>query len=134
MPHQGAMCLLDSVEAWSSDGIVCRALSHLAPDNPLRHSGVLGGVSGVEYGLQAAALHGALCAGRPSPPGYLAGLRDVKIDIIRLDDPALGTLRVAAAVELSVPTGVIYHFDIASQSGRSLIRGRTIIVMPADEA
>ncbi|HUN39907.1 MAG TPA: hypothetical protein VMU81_06430 [Acetobacteraceae bacterium] len=60
IPHQGTMCLLDRVLGWSAAEISCIAISHLAPDNPLRRDGQLGAICGIEYGLQAAALHGAL--------------------------------------------------------------------------
>jgi len=63
IPHQGTMCLLDRVLDWSAGEIVCAASSHLAPDNPLRRDGRLGAICGIEYGLQAAALHGALVRG-----------------------------------------------------------------------
>ena len=63
IPHQGMMCLLDRVAAWSAADITCGASSHLSPDNPLRRDGRLGAICGIEYGLQAAALHGASCAG-----------------------------------------------------------------------
>jgi predicted hotdog family 3-hydroxylacyl-ACP dehydratase len=70
VPHQGAMCLLDRVLRWSAEDIVCGASSHLLPDNPLRRDGRLGAICGIEYGLQAAALHGALVAhGFPLPLG-----------------------------------------------------------------
>ena len=36
IPHRGAMCLLDRVENWDKDHIVCRTTSHRRPDNPLR--------------------------------------------------------------------------------------------------
>ena len=60
IPHQGTMCLLDSVLACSAEGITCAACSHLSPDNPLRRDDRLGAVCGIEYGLQAAALHAEL--------------------------------------------------------------------------
>ena len=63
IPHTGAMVLLDRVEAWDTDGILCRARSHLDDDNPLRRDGRLAACCGLEYALQAAALHGALIAG-----------------------------------------------------------------------
>ncbi len=69
------MCLLASVADWSEDAISCRATSHLDPANPLRSRGRLPAVAGIEYALQAAAVHGALRGGAPQPPGYLAALR-----------------------------------------------------------
>ena len=74
IPHKGTMCLLDEAVGWSDAKITCRARSHLSPDNPLRRNGGLAGLCGIEYGLQAAALHGAIVAGGPQPAGYLAAL------------------------------------------------------------
>lgn len=73
IPHQGTMCLLDRVLAWSAGEITCAASSHLAADNPLRRDGRLGAICGIEYGLQAAALHGALVQGGVAPAVVAAG-------------------------------------------------------------
>jgi predicted hotdog family 3-hydroxylacyl-ACP dehydratase len=100
IPHQGTMCLLDEVTAWSDATITCRTRSHLSPDNPLRRNGSLHVLCGIEYGLQAAALHGALLAGRAQSAGYLAALRSVEFLAERLDDPSLGALEVSARLEL----------------------------------
>lgn len=131
IPHQGSMCLLDEIVAWDAQNILCRSRTHLDPDNPLRRAGVLGMVCGIEYGLQAAALHGALRDGAPHPPGYLAALRDVTIEAGRLDEPPLGTLEVAASLVLNEPSGLIYGLRLASEAGVTLVEGRaTIMLMP----
>ncbi|EHP44730.1 3-hydroxylacyl-(acyl carrier protein) dehydratase-like protein [Cupriavidus basilensis OR16] len=44
IPHQGTMCLLDSVLDWSPEFIRCEATSHSHPDNPLRAHGRLAAV------------------------------------------------------------------------------------------
>ncbi len=139
--HQGAMCLLDHVEAWDMSKIRCRASSHLDPGNPLRRNGRLSGVCGIEYGLQAAAAHGALlaiaaCSARltgivAEPAGYLASLRGTEIRIDRLDDPSLGELRITAALALRDVGGCVYEFSLASQAGRVLVCGRAVIVLPS---
>ncbi len=123
------MCLLDEVVAWNARTILCRSRTHLDPENPLRRAGVLGMVCGIEYGLQAAALHGALRGGANQPPGYLAGLRDVTIESGRLDDAALGTLEVAAMLELNERSGFIYDFRVASEPGDTLVEGRATIML-----
>jgi predicted hotdog family 3-hydroxylacyl-ACP dehydratase len=64
----------------------------------------------------------------------LAGLRDVEIFAGRLDDPALGSLRITATAEMRAPTGAIYSFDVATESGTSMIRGRAIIATPEEAA
>lgn len=132
IPHQGTMCLLDRAETWDERQILCRAVSHLAPDNPLRHGGRLGPLAGIEYGLQAACLHGALAAGgEPQPAGFLAGLRDVRLHADRLDDPRLGILAVRATLRLAQPAGMIYGLILESAEGRVLVEGRATIVLRA---
>jgi predicted hotdog family 3-hydroxylacyl-ACP dehydratase len=132
IPHQDAMCLLDEVVSWTDTTITCRSQSHLAPTNPLRRDGELHAVGGIEYGLQAAALHGALVANRPQPAGYLAALRSVEIMVQRLDDANLGTLLVTAELELRQPSGLIYGFALHSAAGASLVSGRATILLPTD--
>ena len=53
IPHQGSMCLLGHVLSWSEQRIVCDALSHTDPSNPLRAADRLGAAIGVEYAAQA---------------------------------------------------------------------------------
>ncbi len=126
IPHQGSMCLLDEALSWDERGIRCRSRSHLDPANPLRRAGRLGTVCGIEYGLQAAALHGALRDG--AGQGYLAGLRDVVIAADRLDDPAFGSLAVSARLALRDAAGLIYDFLIESERGERLLAGRGTIM------
>lgn len=130
IPHQGAMCLLDHVVAWSARHIVCRADSHLDPANPLRRRGRLNMVSGVEYGLQATALHGALSSGAPQPPGRLAALRNVVIHRPRLDDPAIGQLGVEARMQQSDAAALLYSFRLLAEGGEVLVEGRATIALP----
>jgi predicted hotdog family 3-hydroxylacyl-ACP dehydratase len=130
IPHQGAMCLLDTVTRWDTEVIECLATSHLDPANPLRRDGSLGGIAGVEYGLQAMALHGALRGGGVAqPPGYLARLAEVELRVARLDDPSIGTLVVRARLELAQASGTIYRFEIQSADGRDLLSGRATIAL-----
>src|SRR4051812_26043908 len=90
IPHQGSMCLLDSVQSWHADKIVCRASSHRLSDNPLRAFGQLGAACAIEYAAQAMAAHGALTASAASAPkaGYLVSARSVQLLVARLDDIA----------------------------------------------
>lgn len=134
IPHQGAMCLLESVVRWDADGILCRARSHLAADNPLRRDGRLGAACGIEYGLQAAALHGALKGGGKQPPGWFAALREAELLTDRLDVPEIGTLDVAATLEAGGAGGMIYRFALHAADGRPLVRGRATVALPATVA
>lgn len=131
IPHGGVMVLLDRVEAWDANAILCRARSHLDPANPLRRDGRLAACCGLEYALQAGALHGALTAGGVAQrAGYAAGLRAVALHVDRLDDPAFGDLRVAARLERQEVTGIIYVLDVQADDGRPLLSGRATIVLP----
>jgi predicted hotdog family 3-hydroxylacyl-ACP dehydratase len=140
VPHQGAMCLLESVLRWDAAGIVCRAVSHLDPANPLRAAGRLGVVCGIEYGLQAAAAHGALRGealrggalrgGGPAAPGWFAALREAELLTDRLDRPEFGALEVSATLEAGGAGGMIYRFALHAADGRPLLRGRATIALP----
>jgi predicted hotdog family 3-hydroxylacyl-ACP dehydratase len=134
VPHAGAMCLLDRVLAWSAGDILCGARSHLDPGNPLRCAGRLAALCGLEYALQAAALHGALRDGRPQPAGYVASLRAVALHADQLDDPTYGELRVAATLEQRESGGLLYALGVAAESGASLVEGRATIALPRPSA
>ncbi len=105
------------------------------PQNPLRRAGRLAAVCGLEYGLQAAALHGALAAGgRPQPAGYVAALRDVALHVARLDDPAHGELRVTAVLEQAESAGLLYALRIDAEHGAPLAAARAVIALPRGPA
>ena len=131
IPHQGAMCLLETMSDWTAGSITCHASSHLSGDNPLRRDGRLSTICGCEYGFQAIALHGALTAGGvPQPPGYLVGLRVAFLGPDYLDDPAFGALQVKAEREAAERTGLIYGFRVLSSAGTLLLQGRATIKLP----
>ncbi len=132
------MCLLDAALRWDAREILCRARSHLDPGNPLRAGGRLGAAAGIEYGLQAAALHGALRAladgAAPPPPGWFAALRETELRVPRLDVASFGALDVRAWLERAEAGGLIYRFALRASGGASggalLVRGRAVIVLP----
>lgn len=127
VPHHGAMCLLDRVEACDANAIACLATSHRDPGNPLRRDGLLPAVCGLEYALQAMALHGALTAGAAQGVGFLASLADVTLAVDRLDTVA-GALRVTATALSRESRGFIYGFAVEGE-GRSLLTGRGTVVL-----
>lgn len=131
IPHAGTMCLLDGVLSWDRSRIRCIARSHRAADNPLRHTGRLAALCGVEYASQAMAVHGGLSAdgGRPAA-GYLASLRDLSCQVARLDDIA-EDLVIDAENLTGAGSRVIYAFSIMA-GGRELLSGRAAVVIDAD--
>ena len=123
------MCLLDEVESWSDDEIRCVAISHRSDTHPLRRDGVLGALHLIEYAAQCAALHGALMGnGRTSAPGLLASVRDVQLQVQRLDDLD-APLRLRASRLLAGPDGFIYAFE-ATAADRLLATGRFSVILP----
>lgn len=129
VPHGGDMMLLDAATHWDATGITCRSTRHLDPGNPLRHAGALPPAAGIEFGLQAAALHGALTGGGPQGAGFLALLRDTVFGCDRLDDPAWGTLLIEATLDRRETAGLVYRFSLRSEGGRLLLSGRAVIAL-----
>ena len=95
----------------------------------LKEQTALPAVCGLEFALQAAAMHGALRDGR-APRGYVAVLRDVAWNVERLDDPALGELRAGARLVGEESGGVIYDLELTAETGATLLRGRAVIAWP----
>ena len=127
IPHAGAMCLLRAVLRWDADHVVCDAISHQSPTNPLRRAGRLSALCGAEYAMQAAALHGALLDGAKPPAGRVASLRDVVLHADWLDGPDM--LIVTARLLHREVGGLLYRFNIAAE-GKTLMEGRGAVSIP----
>jgi predicted hotdog family 3-hydroxylacyl-ACP dehydratase len=154
IPHHGRMCLLDEVIEWDAEHIRCRSGTHRLPDHPLRSQGRLGIACGIEYAAQAMAAHGALAGvtfagaaaaagalggvslvdsarkenARPSA-GLLAGLRDLRLQVLRLDDIETDLFCDAALVAGDRGTA-LYEFALRSET-RRLLSGRATVVFDA---
>ncbi|MBC9205527.1 hydroxymyristoyl-ACP dehydratase [Roseomonas aerophila] len=131
VPHAGSMCLLDHTLAWNADSITCGAVSHRDVANPLRRGGVLPAVCGVEYALQAMALHGALTAqDGPQAAGYLASLRNLDLGAERLDDVTADLLVEATALAREARS-FVYAFRVTAD-GAALLSGQAAIILPPE--
>jgi predicted hotdog family 3-hydroxylacyl-ACP dehydratase len=133
IPHQGAMCLLDEVVDWDAERLHARSASHQRSDNPLRADGVLHAVNLCEYGAQAMAVHGALCArasGGAARPGYLVALREVRLKVQRIDDLP-GRLQVHVECLLALDDSLQYAFRIEHR-GSVLASGRAAVLQRAE--
>jgi len=116
IPHAGAMCLLDSVESWDEHAILCLSHSHRDPHNPLIKNGRLSSIHAVEYGAQAMAVHGCLLArarGEQLKPGYLAALKEVKLQTAYLHD-LTGPLAIKAEQLIAGGGNLMYTFEVSS--------------------
>ena len=81
LPHQGRMSLLRKIVSWDATTLHALADGHRETDHPLRRGGELPIAAGIEYGAQAAAAHGALNAGTPSPAVLVASVRGVSLPV-----------------------------------------------------
>lgn len=141
IPHQGLMCLLDRVERWDEQEIVCIALSHVHADNPLRNceplrnsgslrnGGNLGIATAIEYAAQATAVHSALLIGDDGKlsAGFLASARNVQWQRSRIDD--IGNELTVRATRLSGnDLTVLYAFAISAGT-QTIVNGRLSIFL-----
>ena len=128
IPHKHGMCLLDEVVNWDLTQTQCRTSTHRSPDNPLRSNGRLGSACAIEYAAQTMAVHGALVAsasGGTAPPGFLASVRGVRLNIDRLDvfevDLVTSVNRVAGDENTA-----LYEFSVSADNV-VLVMGRAAI-------
>jgi len=130
IPHQGRMCLLDTVEQWDQVSITCRTASHRDATNPLRRDDRLEAICGLEYAAQAMGLHvGLLEQGRKRriAVGYLGAVRNLTLRASRLDD-VKGDLTIQATRLAGQIDGFIYTFRV-SAGGQELLDGRASIFL-----
>ena len=135
IPHQGAMCLLDTIESWDDRHIVCVATSHRRIDNPLRDRTGLRSLCAIEYGAQAIAAHAALLglpSGQGSGVGVLAAVNDIITTVSHLDSIE-GPLRIRADAILLHGNGRIYDVMV-HDNGRTLLSGRLSVMIPTASA
>ena len=127
IPHAGNMCLLDMVEYWDTEKIVCSSLSYNNADNPLRNRGRLHSVCAVEYAAQAMAVHGGLYAVDTASGGFLASIRDLNI-LNPYMDQSSEPLRVEAEKIMSNESTLLYRFSVYI-GGVELVNGRATVIL-----
>ena len=134
IPHAGNMCLLDSMQRVSQTDIVCSALSHQSPDNPLRSHGRLGAAVAVEYAAQAMALHGSILnadLGVPPKGGRLINVRQLILHCTRFDD-LVSPLTVHATRLMGDAANVIYSFEVSADD-QTIAMGRAGVMLVAKD-
>lgn len=128
LPHGPGMVLIDCVLACDAGSIRCRVTDHSDPNNPLRRSRGVPSAAGIEYGAQAAALHGALNGFRKAGAGaVLGGVRDVRVFSPFLDCAAK-FLFVGATLLFSQDSGAVYSFEVGPDTGNALVEGRFTVM------
>jgi len=129
IPHHDEMCLLDKVIRWDGESILCQANSHLNENNPLRRSGKLSAVHLIEYGAQAAAVHGGLSdreKGAAVWQAYIAAVRQVELGVSWVDE-IISPLQINATKLMGDESSVIYSFEVHALN-ELLGKGRVTIV------
>lgn len=159
IPHAGHMVLLDEVVEWDDEHIVCRSNSHQDRANPLYLAGQLSSVCAIEFAAQAMAVHGSVLARRDAEAnavrdgaddeakdgadddaggslfrpraGFLASVRNVRMEVSRLDD-VHGALTIQATREAGDDARVLYDFEVRAGE-RVLVSGRAAVVLDAED-
>ncbi len=130
IPHQGDMCLWDTVIDHDDMRIRLRSVGHRDPAHPLRSDDRLRAVHLCEYGAQAMAVHGGLrgaAAGGAPKVGFLVALRDVRLHVARIDDLP-GDLEGEAELLADSPATQQYAFRIF-HDGMLLAEGRAAVML-----
>lgn len=129
IPHQGGMCLLDSVICWDEQSITCTSTTHQSMTNPLQFNGRLNTACGIEYAAQAMAVHGALLApDKQSRPraGFLVSVRGAKIYCQYLDDKEQ-VLTINAECLNKNEDNLLYTFTVKAEN-TLLLEGRAAVM------
>ena len=130
IPHQGTMCLLDTVERWDDTSILCTTTSHRDQTNPLRRDNQLEAICGLEYAAQAMAVHVALLQQGKDPRlavGYLGAVKNLMLRATRLDD-VKGDVTVQATRLVGGVGSFIYAFRVSAEQ-QELLDGRASIFL-----
>jgi len=130
IPHAGSMCLLDTVEYWDENLIICHTRSHLLPDNPLRRDGQLSLVNAIEYGAQGMAIHGGLLTQSGTGltgAAYLASLKEIEIESDESLDYYSSDLIIEAKRIFADVGNLVYDFSVSTEKSR-LINGQALVI------
>jgi len=132
IPQQGAMCLIDRIEYWDGQRIICSSMQHRSPDNPLRARGILSSLHAIEFAAQAVAAHGGLVARDRARPrtGLLLSARDCRFNRSRLDDID-GPLAIEAVQIGANGATRLYRFSVSAQDV-VVAEGRTAVVLQGE--
>lgn len=130
VPHQGAMCLWQRIEAADANSIRLATASHADPTHPLRSEGQLRAIHLAEYGAQAMAVHGGLLARLTATPvrqGFLVALRGLDLALARIDDLP-GELVCEARLLAAGDDSQQYAFRI-EHDGQVIAEGRAAVML-----
>ena len=126
------MCLLDAVEAWDAQRIVCVSARHRDAANPLAEDGRVSALACIELAAQAMAAHGALVAGTGRPmAGWLARVRDCVVQCERMD-PLPAPLVIEAERVSGSDRALAYRFTL--RAGAHVVSSGTALIALTPES
>jgi predicted hotdog family 3-hydroxylacyl-ACP dehydratase len=122
IPHGRSMSLLEAVDSWDSNSIVCSSANLFSPQNVLCENGSLDNLILIEYAAQAVAVHLSLsCQAISTPkPAYLGAVKDV---VIGKPVHEMSGILIYADCLLKNSQGAVYTFNV-TQEGNALISGK----------
>jgi predicted hotdog family 3-hydroxylacyl-ACP dehydratase len=129
IPHNGEMCLLDTIERWDRECIVCHTTRHVSANNPLLAQGRLSAIHAIEFAAQAMAAHHRLAGESSGTPrfGLLVSVRQCTFATDRLDK--CGSPLVIEAHQLAAsPDAITYRFEVGA-AGAPVVAGRASIIL-----
>jgi predicted hotdog family 3-hydroxylacyl-ACP dehydratase len=135
VPHKDAMCLLDTVESWSSDDIFANAIID-SKTNPLMIEGQLDSTAAIEYAAQAMAVHGALLSEvaaakgdsqRKPSMGFLASVRSVVCHKPWLHE-STNPIAISATRTAGTVSPVSYDFSVSARE-EVYVTGKATVVL-----
>ncbi len=130
IPHAGSMCLLDQVIEWDQTHIVCLAISHCDPNNPLRLKRVLPALTLVEYAAQAMAVQGSLLQAPTDAPARQGRLVSVRQLELYTEDLAQHSQALELRCELLLGDAQSSTFSFTAHSNGVLLgQGRASVML-----
>lgn len=130
IPHEGEMCLWDSVLAFDDASIHCRTARHLANAHPLKTNGHLSKLHLIEFGAQAIAIHGGLLNKRiqKTPrPGYLASIKNIHFETFNDQTPHIFCHSTQIMAD---DQSKLYQFELTDNEQRLMCSGRALVIHP----
>lgn len=130
IPHDGDMCLWDSVIAFDESTIQCRTQRHLSQTHPLKTKGRLSKLHLIEFGAQSIAIHGGLLHQQTLKiprPGYLASLKNINFGTF--NDQTL-YIHCFSNQIMADDQSKLYQFELTDYEHQLICSGRALVVHP----
>lgn len=129
IPHEGEMCLWDSVLAFDDTTIHCQTARHLANTHPLKTNERLSKLHLIEYGAQSIAIHGGLLSQKLKAPrpGYLASVKNIHFETFNDQTPYI---YCRSNQIMADDQSKLYQFELMDNEQQLICSGRALVIHP----